>query len=654
MRVLTKSRFKLGLECPNKLYYTRKPEYANQKLEDPFLQALADGGFQVEELARMHYPDGILIEEKDWDYKHLADRTQELLQQENVIIYEAAFLKNDLFIRTDILVKKGNSIKLIEVKAKSYNPSDEHMFISSRGTMKSGWKPYLFDIAFQKYVMQLCHPNWNISSYLMMANKKQKASIDGLNQYFRISKNSDNRTGITRLEKDINQLGTSVLGSINISDVISGIIDSKYTYHDNMSFIESINTFKKHYQEDIYFNWPTNYRACKSCEFNASEDEETNGLKSGFKECFKKQHNWTEQEFNTPNTFDIWDFRRGEKLFSEGIMFKNQLTPEAIGYSEQAGQLSRTERQWLQIEKNLNNDTSSYVDIEGLQQEMNSWTFPLHFIDFETSTVALPFNKGRRPYEQIAFQFSHHIYHKDGTIEHASEYINDIAGIFPNFDFLRALKLALENDNGTIFRFATHENSILNAIYEQLLDIDLPDKEELVAFIKLISRSKNGSAVKWNGDRDMVDLCEVIKHYYYNPYTNGSNSIKMVLPAVLNSSDYLKNKYIKPIGNINVSSKNFYPEHIWLKEDNGEVINPYKCLPKVFENWTEEQIEGTVSEIEDIANGGAALTAYGKLQYTDMDDNERHQLSKSLLKYCELDTLAMVMIYEHFKEDLIK
>lgn len=51
MKVLTKSRFKLGLECPNKLYYTRKKEYANIKLEDPFLQALAQGGFQVEALS---------------------------------------------------------------------------------------------------------------------------------------------------------------------------------------------------------------------------------------------------------------------------------------------------------------------------------------------------------------------------------------------------------------------------------------------------------------------------------------------------------------------------------------------------------------------------------------------------------------------------
>ena len=107
MRTLTKSRFKLGLECPNKLFYTMKDkEYANQKNEDPFLAALAQGGFQVEELARMHYPDGYLVE--NGDYVSLWKQTQELLQQVNVVIYEAAFLFEELFIRTDILVKKGN------------------------------------------------------------------------------------------------------------------------------------------------------------------------------------------------------------------------------------------------------------------------------------------------------------------------------------------------------------------------------------------------------------------------------------------------------------------------------------------------------------------------------------------------------------------
>ena len=55
-RYLTKSRFKQALDCPTKLYYTKKSEYVNNQQTDTFLESLAQGGFQVEELARMNYP----------------------------------------------------------------------------------------------------------------------------------------------------------------------------------------------------------------------------------------------------------------------------------------------------------------------------------------------------------------------------------------------------------------------------------------------------------------------------------------------------------------------------------------------------------------------------------------------------------------------
>ena len=48
MIALSKSRFKQGLECPNKLYFSNNEKmYHNVKNNDPFLQALASGGFQV-------------------------------------------------------------------------------------------------------------------------------------------------------------------------------------------------------------------------------------------------------------------------------------------------------------------------------------------------------------------------------------------------------------------------------------------------------------------------------------------------------------------------------------------------------------------------------------------------------------------------------
>ena len=50
-RYLTKSRFKIGLECPTKLYYEGNKEYANQNIEDSFFFFFFKSGFQVGELA---------------------------------------------------------------------------------------------------------------------------------------------------------------------------------------------------------------------------------------------------------------------------------------------------------------------------------------------------------------------------------------------------------------------------------------------------------------------------------------------------------------------------------------------------------------------------------------------------------------------------
>ena len=659
MIALSKSRFKLGLECPNKLYFSNNKEvYHNVKNDDPFLQALASGGFQVEEYARLQYPNGVLVDSpyEDNNYQDLADQTTELLKQENVTIYEAAFYVDDLFIRTDVLVKKGKNIKLIEVKAKSVDPNDPYNFIGKSNKIVSSWKPYLFDLAFQTYVTQRCLPSFHVTPYLCLVDKTKAATVNGLNQLFRVTKEPGHRTGVTVKQKDVNRLGDNLLHLEPLADVVSKIHNGFYSYYDNLNFHEALKLLSEIRIKNYYPNWPAQFSACKKCEFKKDDSQDGMSKQSGFEHCFKTQYHWTTNDFKKPNIFNVWDLK-DPKLMEQGKLFKSQLTPEDIKYKEAAGKLSRTERQWLQIEKERDDDFTEFVDIEGLKAEMDTWVYPLHFIDFETSTVPLPFHIGRKPYEQIAFQFSHHIYHEDGRIEHANEYINTTAGEFPNFEFIEHLQKALSKDEGTIFKFAKHENTILNAIRAQLKASNTPNKESLVSFIESISHPTRDNIDQWTvpprmydkGTRDMVDLCKVVVNYYYNPHTFGSNSIKKVLPAVLKSSQFVQEKYSKPIGAIGVSSKNLPDNHIWLKKLDNEIIDPYKSLPPVHKNISQEEIEARLSNIDNIDDGGAALTAYGKIQYTDMTEKEREDIAEALKRYCELDTLAMVMIYEHLK-----
>ena len=50
-----------------------------------------------------------------------------------------------------------------------------------------------------------------------------------------------------------------------------------------------------------------------------------------------------------------------------------------------------------------------------LKGKLKRWEYPLHFIDFETTISALPFHKGMRPYEAVAFQWSCHTIKKPGS-----------------------------------------------------------------------------------------------------------------------------------------------------------------------------------------------------------------------------------------------
>ena len=154
----------------------------------------------------------------------------------------------------------------------------------------------------------------------------------------------------------------------------------------------------------------------------------------------------------------------------------------------------------------------------------------------------------------------------------------------------------------------------------------------------------------------MVDLYQLVIGGFYHPLMKGSNSIKSVLPAIIESSDFLTGKYSNPCyGTDAIPSLNF-KQHTWLLKDlSDNWISPYKRLPPVFEELNSEQLDELCDDNgEELKDGGAAMMAYAKMQFVDMPNEERMFYYNALLKYCELDTLAMVMIYEGWKDYLFK
>lgn len=649
-RYLTKSRFKLALECPTKLFYAGKTElYPDRKREDEFLQALADGGFQVGELAKLMFPGGIEIISRGHD-EQVADTTR-LLQRDNVTLFEAAIRHGNLFARVDVLRKTGSQVEIIEVKAKSFDSTTYRGFRGARGGIDSGMRSYLQDVAFQRHVLGLAYPHLRASSFLMLADKAKTCSIDGLNQRFRIRR-VDGRPMVTVAPgTDESTIGTPVLTCVNVDDLVDEIRrDPIEAPGITGTLSEVVMSWAEHCRTDTRIP-PTIGAQCANCEFRADMPEP--GMRSGLHECWQEAAGFTEADFAQGTVLDLWNFRGKHALIEQRVLRLADIPLDALGDQGGTDGLSRGRRQAMQVTGRWPGRPEFFIDAPLMRREMDSWVYPLHFIDFETARVAIPFFAGQRPYANIAFQFSHHVVEADGRVEHRTQFLCTTPGRKPNYEFVRALQAAL-GATGTVFMWSPHENTTLNAIVEEL-EHDAappPDAASLGAFIRSLATRKLGKGNADAGSRALVDLCRLAEKAFFHPVTKGSNSIKKVLPAVMQASDYLKQRYSQPIYGAKggIQSMNFV-DQVWWQEVDGAVVDPYRLLPPVFTDLPLEVVDALDAEDDlKIAQGGAATTAYARLQFEDVSLQERQSIKAALRRYCELDTLAMVMAFEAWSE----
>ncbi len=146
--------------------------------------------------------------------------------------------------------------------------------------------------------------------------------------------------------------------------------------------------------------------------------------------------------------------------------------------------------------------------------ELGALGWPRYYFDFETLAPAVPVFAGTRPYSAQAFQWSCHVEHEDGTLEH-TEFLADGNGA-PMRPCAEALIEAL-GDHGPIYMYTGYERSVLNALIELFPDLEAP--------LQAVC------------DR-LFDLHPVTKRNYYHPDMHGSWSIKAVLPTIAPDLSY--------------------------------------------------------------------------------------------------------------------
>jgi hypothetical protein len=691
---LTKSRFKMAIECPTKLFYAAQSKgvYFDKNQDNDFLQALADGGQQIGELAKFKYhddPEGEQITVETLDHDQALKQTEEMLAKGNrVVIAEAALRHENFFVRVDVLIcdEDNKTIDLIEVKSKSVTQKEiSNGFKNNNGEFISGWLPYLYDVAYQTMVAKLAKPGYTIRPKLLLVDSAKVCDVDGLHQQFPISVHVDEKNRKRTVVKPKPGLLKSQIGNLDI------LCEVDATDFVNDLLKRPINN-PKHIPTNaaqsvaIFSNWASNIlqknervfhgvsKACKSCQFRAPVGSAE--VKSGLHECWKDAFSQglihgdsSEMNLSTPLSIDLWGGGAGARSFAgelldKGIAFLKDIQESDITakVSSEADKMTAYERRLAQIEAVQNPQSSPKLNDERLK-EMDNWAWPLHMIDFETSAPAIPFFKGTRPYETLAFQFSHHIMDKDKNgfiqIRHENQWISTQAEKFPSINFVRELKKALMPTGtlqGTVFRYHNHENTVLRKIRKMLVNegayVNELDAAELVSFIDLITKSSGDDDIENHvGATAMVDLHRLVQEGYYSRHAGGSISLKFMLPAILKDATEMASKFGQKgvYGQQLIFKSLNFEDHVWLQASKDN--NPYKTLPPVFSSKhanLNEMLLRLLGDGDDdetsIADGGLAMTAYNYTQFNSLSDDERKSIESALLRYCELDTLAMVML----------
>ena len=368
---------------------------------------------------------------------------------------------------------------------------------------------YAADVAYQKYVLENCGVNIT-GTYLVCINNEY--IFDGI--------------------LDIHQL-------FKIADISEAVFFESATIKTNLNVAELILKSENEPPIDLSTACNNPYR----CSF--------------WKYCSR--------HIPRPSVFELYKlpFKKKIDYYKKGIFRYEDLINDSK---------LTNEKQIRQMSFHLK-EQGTHIDKAGIGEFLDTLSYPIYFLDFETIQPVIPEFIGTKPYAQIPFQYSLHYIEKDG-------------GELKHKDFL-----------------AESGKDPRRALAEKLCE-DIPLNVCVTAYNKGFECTRIKELAETypdladhllNIESNIKDLLVPFQSgYYYNKDMGGSFSIKSVLPAI-------------------------FPDDPTLD----------------------------YHKLEQIHNGGEAMSIFPKIK--DMPKEEQKTTRHNLLKYCELDTYAMVKIWEELK-----
>jgi hypothetical protein len=532
-----------------------------------------------------------------------------VMQSNPDVVFEKDLVFERYYARADAFETTGDRITLTEIKAKSTDSGDPEQFFTKAKEIRSEWRDYLVDITFQVMVAEYQYPNKEVIPQLCLVNKNKTVGIDAI---------------YSKIDLSLHQSGQ---GFAEPHAVYTGDVHSLRANH----FLEFINVRKcvDKLMDEVKLKSTEllqfltgklpNVRPqlgvsnCKSCEYRGSSL-----VPNGFNECWGA-------EIEEAHVIDLYFAGNGSPELKEEMT--RRIENRDLHLADFPEELMGTSASHLPARRNQLRAARSGNEVidSNLITELEKLQFPLHFIDFEASQIPVPYVAGMKPYERIAFQLSCHSLSTPASNDLVHREWLNLNDVYPNQEFLRELRLSI-GDTGTVLVWSHYEKSTIKGIRGQLEVRGLLTEDTKTWIDEFEKR--------------IVDLLVLSQRNYCHPKMNGSHSIKKVLDAVWASAPHLW-------------SDPWFAKYYQLTDD-GQPLDPYQTLLIPDLDLAKQLDETDDSDDRGVTDGVGAMRAYQDILYGLNRDNLklRDSMKDALLRYCELDTAAMVMIWKHWHHQL--
>ncbi len=473
--LISKTDFILWRDCPHNTWVKKnKPEVYNSFEISEFEKSLGEIGNEVELVARKMFPGGYLVEGRNQGSQ---DLTKKLIAEKTPIIFQGVFATNKFMAASDVLKwnEADNVYDIYEIKMSSAAVDGDEVAKDAKDDQFEN------DLAFQANVAQMIG---------LKIGKKY----------------------LIRLNKDYVRKG-----ELDLTPGALFIIEDK---------TEKINEMMPGVLVDMV----------RACEFLNQKDQPKAPCDCYYKGRGSHCTTFTYLNPEVPK-YSVHDLNRIgnskralKSLLDEGILTLDRIPDEDERLKpspiKKPGEEARdgVPRKWNQVKAYKTGEP--IIDLEAIKTELNSLTFPLYFLDYETWPRAIPPFNGYYPYQQIVFQYSLHILEKPDAEPIHKEFLHF------DGDPAEQIVASLRKDIGNVGTVISWHKSFENSRNKELAEM-VP--LEFNFLNDLIKRTY-----------DLKDIVE--NQHYVHPGFLGRSSIKKVLPVVAALTGQEKDLDYKKLG----------------------------------------------------------------------------------------------------------